>query len=122
MLKFLKPSISLASSFTKFAIKNNDNNAVDAFIFNNVFDAENFYAKKDGNWTSCKIMMNRGNRCFMSKECLANKIYFGFRNNNTMQGLSVRLEVVAIVDSNSQVSFKYHIQLQIQVMQSSLTA
>lgn len=99
--------ISLASSFAKFAIKNNDNNAVDAFIFNNTFDADNFYAKNDGNWSACKSMMNRASCCFASKECISNKIYFGFRNNNAMQGLDVKIEVVALVDKNSTIDYKY---------------
>lgn len=100
-------NISLASSFAKFAIQNNDNNAVDAFIFSNVYDADNFYSKKDQNWSACKSMPNRVNCCFATKECLGKQIYFGFRNNNIMQGLNVRIEIVALVDKASSSDYKY---------------
>lgn len=100
-------NISLASSFAKFAIKNNDNYAVDAFIFNNVYDADNFYSKNDNNWSSCKSMPNRVSCCFATKECIGRTIYFGFRNNNIMKGLDVRIEVVALVDKTSETDYKY---------------
>lgn len=100
-------NISLASSFARFAITNNDSNSIDAFIFNNTYDADNFFSKNDGNWSSCKSLMNRGSCCFATKECLGNKIYFGFRNNNIAQGLDVKIEIVALVDINSTSIYKY---------------
>lgn len=102
-------TISGMSRITEFAIKNNDNFAVDAFIFNNIYDANDFYKKSDGNWTSCKSMGNRTNCCFESSECINNKIFFGFRNNNISQGLNVRLEVIAIVDDSSNSKCSYTI-------------
>jgi len=104
LLSLLKNSADIAiagmSRITEFAIKNNDNHAVDAFIFNNVYDANDFYSKKDGNWTACKSMANRSNCCFESSECINNRIFFGFRNNNVAQGLTVRLEVIAKIDDS----------------------
>jgi hypothetical protein len=99
LVKSVEPSTALVTSLMEFAIKNNDGNSLDAFIFNNTYDADNFAAKKDGNWTACKSMMNRGNCCFPTKDCLNHRIYFGFRNNNISQGLDVKLEVVAIIDT-----------------------
>lgn len=99
--------ISLAGSFAEFAVRNNDNNAVDAFIFNNVYDADNFYSKKDQNWNACKSMPNRVNCCFATKECIGRQIYFGFRNNNIMQGLNIRIEIVALVDKTTTFDYKY---------------
>jgi hypothetical protein len=100
-------NISIATSFAQLAIKNNDNFSVDAFIFNNTYDADNFYDKKDNNWSSCKSMTNRVSCCFSTKECIGREIYFGFRNNNIMQGLDVKLEIVAIVDSTLKSDYKY---------------
>ena len=100
-------NISLASSFAKFAIKNNDGNSADAFIFNNTYDADNFYAQKDTNWNACKTLMNRASCCFATNECLGNKIYFGFKNNNLMQGLDVKLEIVALVNKFALSSYQY---------------
>lgn len=99
--------VSLATSFAQFAIKNNDNSSVDAFIFNNTYDADNFFVKKDGNWNACKSMFNRVSCCFSTKDCIGREIYFGFRNNNVMQGLDVKLEVVALIDSSLKSDYKY---------------
>jgi hypothetical protein len=100
-------NISLASSFAQFAIRNNDNNAIDAFIFNNVYDAENFYARKDGSWSYCKSLLNRSSCCFATTECIGRQLFFGFRNNNIMQGLDVKLEIVAMVDTAMKASYHY---------------
>ncbi|RZJ71450.1 hypothetical protein [Flavobacterium sp.] len=100
-------NISLTSSFAKYAIKNGDNNSVDAFIFDNVVDANNFLNKRDGHWSLCKSMLNRVSCCFASQECIGRKVYFGFRNNNAMQGLNVRLEIVALVDQSLSANYKY---------------
>ena len=99
--------VSLATSFAQFAIKNNDNSAVDAFIFNNTYDADNFFAKKDGNWNACKSLPNRVSCCFSTKDCIGRQIFFGFRNNNLMQGLDVKLEVVALIDTSLKSDYKY---------------
>ena len=104
--KFGTSNISLASSLAQFAVRNNDNIAVDAFIFSNSYDAQGFVDMQDGTWSHCKEMRNRVNCCFSSKECLGRKLYFGFRNNNIMQGLDVKLEVVALIDSGSS-NFTY---------------
>lgn len=100
-------NVSLSTSLAQFAIRNNDNTAVDAFIFNNTYDSENFYSKKDNNWSACKSMMNRVNCCFSTKECIGKEIFFGFRNNNIWQGLDVKLEIVALVDTSLKVDYKY---------------
>ncbi len=99
--------VAIATSFAKFAIKNNDNPSVDAFIFNNTYDADNFYSKNDGNWNPCKSMTNRVSCCFSTKECIGKQIYFGFRNNNMMEGLDVKLEIVALVDSSLKSDYKH---------------
>jgi len=100
-------NISLASSFAQFAINNNDNNSVDAYIFTNTYDADNFYAKKDGNWNACKSMPNRASCCFATSDCMGKELFFGFRNNNIMKGLDVKLEIVAIVDASLKTDYKY---------------
>lgn len=111
LLSFLNNSSNVGvagvSRISQYAIKNNDNNAVDAFIFNNVYDANDFYSKKDGTWTACKAMANRTNCCFESSECINNRIFFGFRNNNVAQGLNVRLEVVAKIDDLAERKCSY---------------
>lgn len=105
------PDIGVAafSKVGEYAVKRNDNFAVDAFIFNNIYDADDFYAKKDGNWTYCKGMSNRTNCCFESDECINKRIFFGFRNNNIAQGLNVRLEVIAFIDDSVGEKFSYTI-------------
>jgi len=100
-------NISIATSFAQFAIKNNDNASVDAFIFNNTYDADNFYSKKDGNWSACKSMTNRVSCCFSTNECMGRQIFFGFKNNNIMQGLDVKLEIVALIDTSLRSDYKY---------------
>ncbi|MBY0480829.1 MAG: hypothetical protein K2Q21_05690 [Chitinophagaceae bacterium] len=98
-------------SLMDYAIKSNDGNSVDAFIFNNPYDADYFYKKQDANWTACKAMPNRGNCCFYSGECLGREIYFGFKNNNIRQGLDVQLEVVAITDSSLVGTSRYSLTI-----------
>jgi hypothetical protein len=113
LLSFINNSsdIGLAgvSRLSQYAIKNNDNSAVDAFIFNNVYDANDFYSKNDGNWAACKSMANRTNCCFESTECINSRVFFGFRNNNVAQGLNVRLEVIAKVDDSADRKCSYTI-------------
>lgn len=99
-------NVNLATSFAQFAVKNNDNFAVDAFIFSNTYDSDNFFSKKDGNWSACKTMNNRVSCCFSTDDCIGRNIYFGFRNNNMMQGVDVKLEVVAVIDSTMTSNFK----------------
>jgi hypothetical protein len=100
-------AISWGASLVQYAVNNADGEAVDAFIFNNTFDSDNFLAKNDGNWSACKTMLNRMNICLATKECQGTQMYFGFRNNNIRQGLKVRLEVVAVVDTASTTAAKY---------------
>lgn len=100
-------NIAIGVELAEQAIKNNDNSAVDAFIFTNTFDADNFLAKNEKNWSSCKFLLNRGNCCFGTNECLGKTVYFGFRNNNIRTGIIVRLEVVALVDTTTQIGSKY---------------
>jgi hypothetical protein len=99
-------SVKVASSFAQYAIGNNDNLSVDAFIFNNVYDAEKFY-NKESDWGACKSLMNRVSCCFATSDCIGQQVFFGFRNNNIMQGLDVKLEVVALVDTSSASTSKY---------------
>ncbi len=94
--------VAAGASLAQFAIRNNDGSNVDAFIFNNTYDADYFYAKKDGQWSTCKSKPSIVNSCFYSNDCIGRRIFFGFRNNNIMQGLDVHLEVVAIVDKNAE--------------------
>jgi len=54
-------------------------------------------------------MPNRTNCCFESDECINNRIFFGFRNNNIAQGLNVRLEVIAFIDDSTGDKFSYTI-------------
>jgi hypothetical protein len=89
--------IALGTALIQYVIKSNDNQAVDAFIFTNEYDATSFYAKKDESWSACKTMLNTVNCCFSTSECQARQIYFGFRNNNIRQGLNVRIEIVAML-------------------------
>lgn len=104
LLSLLKNSADVAvagmNRITEFAIKNNDNHAVYAFIVNNTYDANDFNSEKDGNLTPCKSMANRSNCCFESSECINSRIFFGFKNNNVAQGLNVRLEVIAKIDDS----------------------
>jgi hypothetical protein len=96
------PNIKIGASLVQFAIKNNDGESVDAFIFGSSNDMQNFFNKNDGYWSYCKSMPNRSSSCFSTRECMGRKVYFGFRNNNISQGLEVRLEVVAIVDESAE--------------------
>lgn len=105
--KVPEKTISWGASLAEYAVNSNDGEAVDAFIFNNTYDADNFYAKKDGSWNACRIMNNRMNVCFATKDCQGSQVYFGFRNNNLRQGLKVRLEVVAVIDTTETVTNKY---------------
>ena len=107
VIKTIDPSTALTTSLMEYAINNNDGKSVDAFIFNNTYDADNFYAKKDNNWNACRSLMNRSNCCFATKECLNHVLYFGFRNNNISKGLDVKLEVVAIVDTTTAAKNKF---------------
>ena len=52
----------------------------------------------DGNdYRHCQYLANRLNLCTTSTNCLGNRLYFAFKNNNIRQGLNVHFEVVAIV-------------------------
>jgi len=108
--QFGSSKVALATSFAEYAIKSNDNEAVDINIFNNVYDATEFHQKKEG-WTACKSQANRINCCVKTSDFLTNRIFFGFKNNNYMQGLDVRLEVVAVVDTNLNYDYKYTYQI-----------
>lgn len=107
LMKLGGAEFALAASVAQLAIENNDNDAVDAFIFTTVYDADDFYSKKEGNWGACQIMLNRASCCFVSEQCMGRNIYFGFRNNNVSKGLNVRLEVVAIVDDMQASAYTY---------------
>lgn len=102
--------ISLATTFAEFGVKSNDNEAVDIHLFNNIYDATDFHHKKEG-WSACKSQLNRTNCCVKTSEFLTNRIFFGFKNNNYMQGLDVRLEVVAILDTSLKYDYKYTYQI-----------
>jgi len=90
--------IAFGVELAKYAVDVSDDVALDAFIFSSKTNATNFLAKKEGYWTACKEMYNRKSVCFSTTECLNRNIYFGFKNNNLMQGIEVLLEVVAIID------------------------
>jgi hypothetical protein len=108
ILKNIAPKqISLGVALTEYAVSNSDNESVDAFIFTNVYDAEKFYSKKDGEWDFCYSMSSVSNSCRSVKDCIGELVYFGFRNGNFRQGLDVKLEVVAIVDESQKNKFNY---------------
>jgi hypothetical protein len=104
-------TIAIGSQLTQLIIQTSDGKAVDAFTFNNVYDADNFRNKNDGNWGASQASMSVVNTCYASNTGLNPTVYFGFRNNNLMDGLNVHLEVVAIVDSakQSNTCFSYSI-------------
>lgn len=104
------PKVALATAFTEYGVKSNDNEAVDIHIFNNVYDATDFQNKKAG-WVTCKSQTNRTNCCVKTKDFLTERMFFGFKNNNYMQGLDVRLEVVAIIDTSLKYDYKYTFQI-----------
>ena len=113
LLKSYSPSsILFGISLAQFAVKNSNNTAVDAFIFDNTFDADDFYTKKDNNWGACKSMPNLVNCCYTTKECIGKNIFFGFRNKNISQGLDVKLEIVALVDNSRKNSYSYSYTIQ----------
>ncbi len=93
-------------SLADLAIKNNDNYAVDAYIFNNIYDVDKFY-NKASDWSACKEMPGRANCCFSTDDCISRSVYFGFRNNNITLGLQVRLEVVAVTDPTLKSPYQY---------------
>lgn len=101
LLKQRGGNIALGVSIAEFAIQNNDGNTIDAYIFSNTYDKDNFYLKKDGNWNACKSILNRSSSCFSTADCISKRIFFGFKNSNLREGLDVKLEVVAIVDQTS---------------------
>ena len=107
VIKKIDPATAFTSSLMQYAIRNSENYAVDAFVFNNTSDANEFYNKNDNNWSACKSMPNRSNVCLATKECLNKTLYFGFRNNNISQGLDVRFELVAIVDTTITQEYAY---------------
>ena len=96
VLQTVNPRVALASSLAQFVIANRDGQSVDAFIFTNKQDVDNFSTRNDGYWTACKEMLNRSNCCIPLTECIQTDLYFGFRNNNVVTGLDVKLEIVAI--------------------------
>lgn len=96
--------LALTNSFGQFAIKNSGYN-IDAYIFNNSSDASNFLKGKT--FYACKSFTNKSNFCYSENTCLGNRIYVGLNNNSLMQGLDVRIEVVAIVDNSSDATSTY---------------
>lgn len=97
VLQTINPRVALASAVAQFALTNGDGQSVDAFIFINKIDADNFSSRNDGNWIACKEMPNRSNCCISLTDCVERNLYFGFRNNNVLSGLDIKLEIVAIV-------------------------
>lgn len=94
-----RKDIKLFSALSKFVISNSDGNNVDAYIFTSREEADNFRTANDVipyHFYPCKEMTQTVSACFYSDECLARKIYFGFRNWNWMQGLDVKVEFIPI--------------------------
>jgi hypothetical protein len=102
LANYAPKEIALGAQLTQLAVNVNDGNALDAFTFYNPYDADNFVAEHDNNWSSCTSNLNIINTCYSTNRCLNPTLFFGFRNNNLMQGLNVRLEIVAITDSIKQ--------------------
>jgi hypothetical protein len=98
-------NIAMGAQLTQFIVNNNDGSLVDAFTFYNPYDADNFFNNKDGYWGACNSSLGLVNTCYASNNCLNPRLYFGFRNNNLMEGLNVHLEIVAIVDTARTVPF-----------------
>lgn len=90
--------IAIPAALAELAIKNSENEAVDAYIFASSYDCENFANKKDESWIACNEMSQVANSCRYVDFALGPMVYFGFRNNNYLQGLDIKLEVVALVD------------------------
>lgn len=108
LVKNVAPAdIAIGASLAQFVINSSDGSAVDSYTFNNPYDADNFVAKSDGNWTACQFSRSVVNNCYSAKQCLNPTMYFGFKNNNMVQGLDVHLEIVALVDSTKQNRYSY---------------
>jgi hypothetical protein len=103
--------IQIGANLSQFVINNSDGGAIDYFIFTTDKDKNAFYNKQDGNWYSCKSFPNRVSTCTYSDECINKTIWFGFRNNNLMQGLDVYIELAAIVDQLNSTNSMYGFQI-----------
>lgn len=90
--------VKIGAAVAEFIVNNSNNHAVDFFIFTQYSDISNFYSKNDDKWNSCFSLPNRQGLCYASNECMADKIWFGFRNNDIDDGVEVYLEVVAILE------------------------
>ena len=101
------PQVAMEASLAQFVINSTDSKAIDAYIFSNVYDSNNFLQKREGNWTACQQNSGVLSTCLASDQCISPTIYFGFRNNNLANPINVHLEVVAIVDTTSQIDFSY---------------
>jgi len=71
---------------------------IDLYVMNNFSDVTNFYKRERFN--SCTSLNGIGNICYASSACVGKRIFFGLKNNNFTQGLTVRLEVAALVIVN----------------------
>jgi hypothetical protein len=98
--------IRIGAFLTEYAINQNDGNSVDFFVFTNGTDANSFYSKGE-NINYCKSHPNRSSVCVSTNDCINQKVYFGFRNNNIQQGVEVILEVVALVSETQQNALEY---------------
>lgn len=98
--------VAYAAALTELAITNNDNNSIDAFIFHSSYDADNFLVEKDKDWDACQALLSVKNSCRLVDNCIGQNIYFGFRNNNFMQGLDINIEIVALIDEKPKKIYK----------------
>ncbi|MFB0497317.1 hypothetical protein ABID99_003554 [Mucilaginibacter sp. OAE612] len=100
--KLAPAELAVSANLARYAVNTNDGSAVDTYVFSNTYDADSFVQKKDENLSACQQSNNVVNTCYASNQCLNPSLYFGFRNNNLVNGLDVHLEVVALVDSGKK--------------------
>lgn len=99
--------IPLDTLLPEYAIHDRDKYYIDGFIFVTPEDASYFYSKRDKRWKACKSHLEFKNFCRSNKECLKKQLAFGFRSNNITEGVEIKLEVVAIVDTSMKVTYTY---------------
>ena len=97
LAKYTADEISIGVSLANFIINQNDAEDIDAYIFPNINESNNFYNNQA--YRVCQNLEGIKGCCNSSNLCTSNrKIYFGFRNTNIREGLYVSLEVTAIIE------------------------
>lgn len=108
LLKGLLPAqLAMEASLAQFLVNNTDSKSIDHFIFSNAYDANAFQQKRDGSWAYCKQNAGILSICQASQSCIGPVVYFGFRNNNFSNPVSVHLEIIAVVDTSATANSQY---------------